>query len=99
MYNNGDLHSFLLEKAKQLTEDWYNQLDKSDSKGVYSSRNPEVIKMLKQQNYEFNLPLWKGFIEKKKLFAWLKESLTRGKWKIIFKPPEKDIPPVFNSQI
>ncbi len=54
---NKELHDFLLNKAPQLTEDWYNSMDKSDPTGVYSSTDPEVIQRLKQQNYEFHLNL------------------------------------------
>ncbi|WP_311775114.1 STAS domain-containing protein [Alkalihalobacillus sp. TS-13] len=57
MQRNKELHDFLLNKAPQLTEDWYNSMDKSDPTGVYSSTDPEVIQRLKQQNYEFHLNL------------------------------------------
>jgi len=64
MHRSGKLHSFLLSKARQLTEDWYNSLDKSDPKGVYASNDPKVIENLKKQNYEFHLHACEIFILK-----------------------------------
>lgn len=54
MYSNKELHHFFVEKTWQLTEDWYENLDKSNSSGVYASNDPEIIKAVKQQNYEFH---------------------------------------------
>ncbi|MBF0707483.1 STAS domain-containing protein [Alkalihalobacillus hwajinpoensis] len=67
MQRNKELYQFLLNKAEQLTEDWYASLDKSGT-GVYSSTDPEVIKGLKAQNLEFHLHLCKIFIMKKDEF-------------------------------
>ncbi len=64
MQRNKYLYQFLLNKAEQLTEDWYASLDKSGT-GVYSSTDPEVIKGLKAQNFEFHQHLCKIFIMKK----------------------------------
>jgi rsbT co-antagonist protein RsbR len=63
MHRNNELHTFLLNKAKILTEEWYDSLDKSNTKGVYASTNPEVINTLKKQNYDFHLHLCRVFIE------------------------------------
>ncbi|MBZ9537210.1 STAS domain-containing protein [Cytobacillus oceanisediminis] len=63
MGKNNELHAFLLNKASQLTEEWYNSLDKNDPTGVYSSSDPKVIKTLKEQNFEFHLNLCEIFIE------------------------------------
>ncbi|MCF6408181.1 STAS domain-containing protein [Pseudalkalibacillus salsuginis] len=68
MQRNKDLHRFLLDKAEQLTEDWYNTLDKSDPIGVYSSTDPEIIQNLKQQNYEFHLNLIEIFDKEEEEF-------------------------------
>ncbi|MDN4074260.1 STAS domain-containing protein [Fictibacillus terranigra] len=57
MDKNQELHQFLLNKARNLTEEWYDSLDKSNSTGVYRSNDPEVIKTLKEQNYEFHIHL------------------------------------------
>ncbi len=54
MYSNKELYHFFVEKTWQLTEDWYENLDKSNSSGVYASNDPEIIKAVKQQNYEFH---------------------------------------------
>ncbi|MGP4082897.1 STAS domain-containing protein [Pseudalkalibacillus sp. R45] len=68
MQRNKELHDFLFNKAPQLTDDWYNSLDKSDPTGVYSSTDPEVIQKLKQQNYEFHLNLIGIFIKEESEF-------------------------------
>ncbi|MBM7621574.1 rsbT co-antagonist protein RsbR [Bacillus tianshenii] len=68
MHRNEELHSFLLNKAKVLTEEWYESLDKDNSTGVYASTNPEVIQTLKKQNYDFHLQLCKVFIEEETKF-------------------------------
>jgi rsbT co-antagonist protein RsbR len=68
MHRNQELHHFLLEKAEQLTEDWYNSLDKENVAGVYSATDPEIIKTLKKQNYEFHLHLCKIFVEDEQSF-------------------------------
>ncbi|MEO2078211.1 MAG: STAS domain-containing protein [Bacillus sp. (in: firmicutes)] len=78
MHRSETLHSFLLSKARQLTEDWYNSLDKSDPKGVYSSNDPKVIENVKRQNYEFHLHLCEIFILEEcefftKFQSWIEE--------------------------
>lgn len=50
---NDKLHDFLCERNKEMTNEWYQTLDKSAG-GVYASSNPEVIEKLKQQNQEFH---------------------------------------------
>ncbi|MCE4049319.1 MULTISPECIES: STAS domain-containing protein [Bacillaceae] len=54
MYSNNELYHFFVKKTWQITEDWYESLDKSNSSGVYASNDPEIIKGVKQQNYEFH---------------------------------------------
>lgn len=63
MMANKELYQFLLNKTWQLTEQWYESLDKSDPAGVYSSEDPKVIETLKQQNYEFHVNFYKVFDE------------------------------------
>ncbi|SFC19906.1 rsbT co-antagonist protein RsbR [Bacillus sp. OV322] len=65
---NKELHEFLLEKTWGLTEEWYASLDKSDPAGVYSSTDPEVIKAVKQQNYEFHIHFCDLFIKDESSF-------------------------------
>jgi rsbT co-antagonist protein RsbR len=53
MLVNQQLHGFLCEKNNDFTEQWYNSLDKSKG-GVYSTKDPEKVEKLKQQNREFH---------------------------------------------
>ena len=68
MHRSKVLHAFLLDKAKILTEEWYQSLDKNDSSGVYASKDPAVIRTLKKQNYDFHLHLCQIFVEEEKKF-------------------------------
>ncbi|KIL48475.1 STAS domain-containing protein [Jeotgalibacillus soli] len=68
MHRSKELHVFLLDRAKNLTEAWYESLDKSDPSGVYASTDPEVISTLKKQNYDFHLHLCGVFIEEERKF-------------------------------
>ncbi|MEL3973489.1 STAS domain-containing protein [Rossellomorea oryzaecorticis] len=68
MHRNKELHDHLLSKARQLTEDWYNTIDKSNSSGVYSSNDPKVIENLKKQNFEFHQLFCEVFIIDKDTF-------------------------------
>jgi rsbT co-antagonist protein RsbR len=68
MHRNQELYSFLLDKAWQLTEEWYESLGKSDPAGVYASADPEVISTVKKQNYEFHLHICRIFVEEKSAF-------------------------------
>jgi rsbT co-antagonist protein RsbR len=63
MYQNNQLYHFLLERTRLLTEQWYEALDKDDSSGVYASDDPEVVEMVKNQNYEFHLRFCRVFDE------------------------------------
>ncbi|ARI78425.1 STAS domain-containing protein [Halobacillus mangrovi] len=67
MQRNKELHDFLLDKAEQLTEEWYESLDKTGG-GVYASNDPEVIRTLKAQNFEFHQHLCKVFVMEKSSF-------------------------------
>ncbi|WP_050182817.1 STAS domain-containing protein [Domibacillus robiginosus] len=62
------IHEFLLEKAKQITEEWYASLDKNDPNGVYSTTDPYAIELLKKQNYEFHLQFCELFVEEESVF-------------------------------
>ncbi|UOQ43881.1 STAS domain-containing protein [Halobacillus salinarum] len=68
MQRNKDLYHYLMDKAEKLTKEWYESLDKSDPTGVYASRDPEVIRNLKKQNFEFHQHVCKVFIEEKQVF-------------------------------
>ena len=67
MQRNKQLHDFLLNRAEQLTEEWYESLDKSGT-GVYASTDPDVIRNLKAQNFEFHQHLCKIFVMEKEAF-------------------------------
>ncbi|MGM0751543.1 MAG: STAS domain-containing protein [Bacillota bacterium] len=47
-------YEFMKDRTWQLTENWYESLDKSDVSGVYASTDPQVILTLKRQNHEFH---------------------------------------------
>lgn len=54
MLKNEELHEYICEHTWDLTEKWYETLDKSQG-GVYSTRNPEKIEVLKKQNHDFHV--------------------------------------------
>lgn len=62
MSSNQALHDFLLEKAEDLTEEWYSTLNQHDVSGVYASNDVETINNLKAQNYEFHKYMRQLFI-------------------------------------
>ena len=68
MHQNNDLYHHLLNKAKQLTDDWYNSIDKSSATGVYASKDETVIARLKAQNYSFHEHLIQVFVEEDESF-------------------------------
>ncbi|HZG70078.1 MAG TPA: STAS domain-containing protein [Chondromyces sp.] len=68
MEKNNELYEFLLEKTWQLSEEWYQSLEKSDPSGVYASDDPEVVHAVKQQNHEFYKRFCKLFIEDEEKF-------------------------------
>ena len=47
-------YKFMSERTWQLTENWYESLDKSDPTGVYASQDLKVIQTLKEQNHAFH---------------------------------------------
>ncbi|PFA63128.1 RsbT co-antagonist protein RsbRB [Bacillus sp. AFS015802] len=47
-------YEFMKERTWQLTEKWYESLDKSDPSGVYASKDTKVIQTLKEQNHAFH---------------------------------------------
>ncbi|KEZ52528.1 STAS domain-containing protein [Metabacillus indicus] len=54
MHRNQKFYTYLQQRAPQLTEEWYESIDRSETGGVYTSNDPEVIKALKAQNQEFH---------------------------------------------
>lgn len=54
MHLNKDLYQFFCDKSWDLTEEWFANLDQSESAGVYTSTDPKVIETVKKQNNEFH---------------------------------------------
>ncbi|CAN7413523.1 STAS domain-containing protein [Rossellomorea sp. LjRoot5] len=69
MHRNKEVHTFLLSKARQLTDEWYDTLDKNRTRGVYSSTDPKVIEALKKQNFDFHGILCNVFAEDRETFS------------------------------
>jgi len=55
VHRNQSLYTYLKGKTRNLTEEWYNNIDKTKTAGVYASNDPKVIEALKDQNHEFHL--------------------------------------------
>jgi len=68
MHRNNDLYNYLHNKTRQLTDDWYDEIDKNTVTGVYASNDPDVIKRLKEQNFSFHEHLIQVFIEREDSF-------------------------------
>lgn len=68
MHRNPALHQFLLERAWDLTEEWYESLDQSKVAGIYASTDPAAIQKLKQQNFAFHEHLCEVFIKEEQEF-------------------------------
>lgn len=54
MLINKELHEYICDRTWDLTEQWYQTLDKSQG-GIYSSKDPEKIETLKKQNHAFHV--------------------------------------------
>ncbi|KKB42040.1 RsbR, positive regulator of sigma-B [Bacillus thermotolerans] len=54
IYKNEELYKFLSSKTWELTEKWYASVDKSNTSGVYSSDDPDIITQVKEQNHKFH---------------------------------------------
>ncbi|MFC4353743.1 STAS domain-containing protein [Chryseomicrobium palamuruense] len=68
MKESKELYSYLLNKTWDLTEQWYANLDKSHTGGVYASQDPTVIETVKKQNHGFHERFCKLFIEDEETF-------------------------------
>ncbi|KKB36564.1 STAS domain-containing protein [Bacillus thermotolerans] len=65
---NKQIYDFFQERLEQLTEDWYNSLDKSDPEGIYATDDPEMIANLKDQNFRFHKNLTQLLILEEEAF-------------------------------
>jgi rsbT co-antagonist protein RsbR len=68
MHRNEELYNFLIKHSLQMTEDWYESVDDSDSNSIYSTKDPVIIQTLKEQNQDYFLHLHELFIQDAKLF-------------------------------
>jgi rsbT co-antagonist protein RsbR len=68
MHKNHALYAYLKENTRNLTEEWYSNIDKSNTAGVYSSKDPTVIEALKEQNHDFHLHFIEVFSKDEKEF-------------------------------
>ncbi|MCM3762873.1 STAS domain-containing protein [Alkalihalobacillus oceani] len=68
MERNKELYDYFFNRTTQLTENWYQSLDKSDPSGIYVSTNPDIIKKVKEQNTEFHRRFCTLFIEDEETF-------------------------------
>ncbi|MEH7443909.1 STAS domain-containing protein [Bacillus sp. JJ1122] len=55
VHRSKSLYTFLKGRTRDLTEEWYKNIDKTKTAGVYASNDPKVIEALKDQNHEFHL--------------------------------------------
>lgn len=69
MTENTELYNYLSTKTKQLSEEWYESIDKATAKGVYASTDPKVIAKLKHQNLRFHHQFIKIFLEDENQFS------------------------------
>jgi rsbT co-antagonist protein RsbR len=84
VHRNQELYHFLVENSKQMTEDWYSMVEDQDPSSIYSTKDPEIINTLKEQNQDYYLHLHKLFIEEESLFfsefeKWSKELASDQK--------------------
>ncbi|WP_338022829.1 STAS domain-containing protein [Bacillus weihaiensis] len=63
MEANKRLYQYMFNQTWELTEEWYNSLDKSDPTGIYSTNDPKVIQYLKEENHEFHKRFCLLFLE------------------------------------
>lgn len=67
MIKDKSLHDYLSERTWEMTEQWYESLDKS-KEGIYSTRDPEKIEMLKDQNHDFHVLFCSMFVKERHAF-------------------------------
>ncbi|HSP23230.1 MAG TPA: STAS domain-containing protein [Planococcus sp. (in: firmicutes)] len=77
MIKNQAMHDYLSERTWELTEKWYETLDKSKG-GVYGTNDPDKVVILKNQNHEFHKRFCSMFLKEENEFhenfyEWIKE--------------------------
>ncbi|MDN7243789.1 STAS domain-containing protein [Planococcus sp. N028] len=68
MVKKVSLYEYFVEKTWSLTEEWYGSLSQ-DQSGVYSSRDPKVVEVLKKQNHDFHVNFSSIFNKGKEEFS------------------------------
>lgn len=68
MHLNKELHKFFLNHTKEMSEEWYQTINKKNSSGIYVTTDQDSIRKLKQQNYEFYLHMANIFLEERDAF-------------------------------
>lgn len=68
VHRNQSLYTYLKDNSRNLTEEWYKDIDKTKTAGVYSSNDPKVIQALKEQNHEFHLHFIEVFNKEEEAF-------------------------------
>lgn len=70
------LYDFLICKATELTEEWYEGLDKASSGGVYTTNDPKELTFLKNQNNKFHHIFFSVFIAEEKFLKELEDWIV-----------------------
>ncbi|KZE37768.1 RsbT co-antagonist protein RsbRB [Bhargavaea cecembensis] len=71
-----ELYDFLILKATELTEDWYEGLDRASSGGVYTTSDPKELTTLKSQNTKFHRIFFSVFIAEEKFLKELEDWIV-----------------------
>ncbi|MGK7378043.1 STAS domain-containing protein [Planococcus sp. 1R117A] len=80
MLKNQELYEYLRGRTWEMTEYWYETLDKNKG-GVYSTNNPNEIENLKRQNHDFHVQFCSMFSKEQDDFfkdfqEWIEEIAT-----------------------
>lgn len=73
-----ELYKYLMNRTGELTEEWYKNLEKDRSSGVYASSSTAEITRLKEQNHEFHIRFFRIFLSEesnciKQFDSWIKK--------------------------
>lgn len=68
------LYEYVVKRLWELTEEWYESIPADQKDEVYLSKNPDMVKYLKEQNHAFHNQFAKVFINPKKDFLELFEE-------------------------
>ncbi|NHM31102.1 STAS domain-containing protein [Neobacillus terrae] len=68
MHRNQSLFLYMEEHAKDISNEWFDNIEDSDATSVYASKNSHIVKILREQNLDFVLHFNRLFIEEKSQF-------------------------------